>query len=206
MTLAVRPKFAAALGLAALITLGACTTPSDVSETPEPLGDFRLGYNIVVTENAKKGPLSRSVPEELIKSTLTAKIQERLGRYEGSRLYHIGVNLDGYILAVPGVPIVGSPKSVMVISVNVWDDAKGKKINKPQQITVLEQLNKDTIVGSGLTQSKEQQLENLATNAAAAIENYLRRNPEWFRDNPPAPAGASAGATNNLDAGLIAAN
>lgn len=191
------------LSLLFLAVLAACGAPTDLSEPLEPLGDFRLGYNIVVAKNATSaGPLSRKATPEEWESLLKQTIQDRLGRYEGSRLYHLGVNVDGYILAVPGVPVVASPKSGLVITVNVWDDAKGKKINEPKQITVLEQLSGETIVGSGLTQSRETQMQNLALNAAQAIENYLRRNPQWFEagaDAAPHPAtapgpGEAAGA------------
>jgi hypothetical protein len=51
-------------------------------------------------------------------------------------------------------------------------------------------------VGSGLTQSAEQQMTNLARNAALVIENWLAENPHWFdpaMDAPPPTGGAAGG-------------
>lgn len=176
-----------------LTALAACGGTADLAETPEPLGNFRLAHNIVVAKNATKLPLSRPATPEELKSTLTDAIQARLGRYEGDKLYHLGVNIDGFLLAVPGIPVVASPKSALIISVTVWDDAKGGKIvDKPHQITVLEQISGETIVGSGLTQSREVQLKNLTENAARALEKYLRANEEWFA---PTAADLAAAAT-----------
>jgi len=182
-----------------LTALAACGGTADLAETPEPLGNFRLAHNIVVAKNATKLPLSRPATPEELKSSLTDAIQARLGRYEGDKLYHLGVNIDGFLLAVPGIPVVASPKSAMIISVTVWDDAKGGKIEeKAHQITVLEQISGETIVGSGLTQSREVQLQNLTENAARALEKYLRANEEWFA--PTAADLAAATPAANLAA------
>ena len=51
----------------------------------------------------------------------------------------------------------------LIFKLTVWDDAAGKKLNdEPEQITVLENLDGDTIVGSGLTKSAEEQLQSLS--------------------------------------------
>ena len=64
----------------------------------------------------------------------------------------------------------------MILRATVWDDAAGEKLNpEPKEITVLEAVNPDTVVGSGLTQSKEVQLENLSVNAALQIEKWMRQ-------------------------------
>ncbi|PJJ80544.1 hypothetical protein CLV77_2813 [Brevirhabdus pacifica] len=194
-------------GVLALTALAACGGTADLAEKPEPLGNFRLGHNIVVAKNATKLPLSRPASAEELKSTLTGAIQDRMGRYEGEKLYHLGVNIDGFLLAVPGVPVVASPKSALIISVNVWDDAKGAKTTeRSHQITVLEQISGETIVGSGLTQSREVQLKNLTENAARAIEKYLRANPQWFEGPAPVAAGAAAAATAGTAPGTASAS
>ena len=51
------------------------------------------------------------------------------------------------------------------------------------QLTVLEQITGETLVGSGLTQTKKQQMENLSASAAKAIQNWMLKHPEWF--TPP---------------------
>jgi hypothetical protein len=115
---------------------------------------------------------------------MTAAIDERFRRYDGGSLYHMGISIEGYVLAVPGVPIVASPKSALILKVTLWDDAAGKKLNdKPEQVTVIETISGETMLGSGLTQSKEVQMENLTRNAAKQIQNWMFRqklNADWF--------------------------
>lgn len=174
--------------LAAAVLLTACAGGGDLSQPPEEFGDFALGYNIVVAKNAKAVGPSRKATAVEWETALTSAIAARMGRYEGEKLYHIGISVDAYALAVPGVPLVLSPKSVLAITANVWDDTAGRKINaEPRRFTVLEQLSGETLVGSGLTQSKEEQMANLSANAARLINEWLVENSAWF--TPEAVAG-----------------
>jgi len=171
-------KFAA-LALMALVV--ACTDASDLNDAPADLGDFRLGHNVVVASKMRQAALSREASEEEWVASLTDAIDERFGRYEGDRLYHLGISVEGFSIAPPGVPLVASPKSILIIRATVWDDALGKKLtDEPKQFTVFESLSGETLVGSGLTQSKEQQMQNLSRNAAKLIQNWMLQNPEWF--------------------------
>jgi len=182
-------------GLLAL-TLAACALPEPEDRPEVDLGDFRLGYAIVVAENAQKIPPTRAATAEEWESVLKEEISDRFGGHEGDRLYHVAVSVDGYALAVPGIPVVVSPKSAMVITVNLWDDARGAKLNaEPKQMTVLESLSANTVVGSGLTTSREDQMRNLARNAARAIEGWLVENrDDWFA-GPQEPPAEGAEAT-----------
>ncbi|KIN62272.1 hypothetical protein Z946_1129 [Sulfitobacter noctilucicola] len=170
--------------LIGLLVLTACNGARDLADAPVPLGDFNLVHNIAVAPKAVKGPLSREVSEEVLVKALTDATEERFGRYSGTRDYHFGMSIEGYVLAQPGIPLVFSPKSILIINVTVWDDAKNKKLTpKPHQITVLESLDQGPVVGSGYTKSAEEQLKNLAQNAAKQLENYLvQQNKEngWF--------------------------
>lgn len=160
--------------LAGLVLLAACTNPNDLGEAPPDLGDFRLSHNIVVAPNLTKGPLSREASQADWIASVKRAVEERMRRHEGDRLYHLGIAVEGYVLAVPGVPVVASPKSALILRVTVWDDAKGEKLNpEPKVVTVLETISGDTVVGSGLTQSKEVQMLNLSRNAAKQIETWL---------------------------------
>ncbi|MFD0859174.1 hypothetical protein [Roseovarius aquimarinus] len=167
-----------------VISVAACTNPNDLDEAPAPLGDFALGHNVVVTPNITKGPASRDASDEEWIAAMTSAIDERFSRYEGDKLYHIGISIEGYVLAVPGVPLVASPKSALILNATVWDDAAGKKLNeKPEQITVIESFSGETMLGSGLTQSKEDQMRNLSRNAAKLIQNWMVRQKyqeDWF--------------------------
>ncbi len=171
--------------LAVLAALSACTNANDLDEGPVDLGNFSLGHNIVVAPKMVKGPVSREASKEEWIASLTSAVDERFGRYEGEKLYHFGVSVEGYVLAAPGIPVVLSPKSVLIINLTVWDDSANAKLNtEVEQITVLESLSGETIIGSGLTQSKEVQMQNLSRNAAKLIENYLTRQNRkegWFK-------------------------
>jgi len=178
------------LSVIMMAALVACSADGrkDIDAPAVPLGQFKLGHNVVIADKAVKGPLSRNATQDELTQALSGAIADRFERYDGDRLFHFGVSVEGYVLAAPGVPLVYSPKSVMIINVTVWDDAAGAKLNeKPEQITIFESLSEETLISSGLTQSKEQQLENLTVNAAKQIELYLLRQKKkkgWFPDAP----------------------
>lgn len=177
-------------GLAVLtaLILSACASGRELRDERGELGDFFLAHAIVVAENATVGPASRRAEPEAWEKVLTEEMRRRFARYDGDTLYHLGVSVDGYVLAVPGIPVVAAPKSVLILGVTLWDDAAGRKVNDtPHRITVLESLSGETVVSSGLTQSAEQQMQNLAQNAVLSIENWLASNPDWFPPKPEAP-------------------
>ena len=181
---------------ACIVSLGllsACAE-SDLVEAPVPLGNFALGLNIVVADNVQKVPISRDATVEEWEATMKKAVDDRFGRYKGTKLYNIGISVDGYALAPPGIPVVAAPKSILVITANVWDDAAQKKLNeKGEQITVFESLSGETVIGTGLTRSKQQQMDALAYNAVKRVEDWFLKHPEWF-DIDPDPLGASATA------------
>ncbi len=183
-------------GVLLLSMVAACSGSADLQDAPVPLGDFKLGHNIVVASKAQQGPLSRKASETLLVDTVKAAVAERFGRYDGDSLYHFGISVEGYILALPGVPVVAAPKSVLIINLTVWDDEAGKKLNdETHQITVFETFGTDLIVGSGLTMTAEEQLVVLSQNAVKAIETYLveqQAEQGWFT---PDPATVSADAS-----------
>ena len=176
----------------ALAALAACNSARDLDEPVEPIGDFFFGHNIVVAENAQRGPLSRAAEPEEWEEALRTEMERRFRRFDGDRLYHLAIGVEGYILAVPGIPVVASPRSALIFTVTVWDDAGGGRIREPHRITVLESLSGGTIVGSGLTSSREEQMQNLAQNAASSIERWMRDNEAWFEPVDPDDAEAVA--------------
>ena len=181
--------------LLSFVMLAACNGAADLGKAPVGLGDFNLKHNIAVAPKAQKGPLSREVPQEQLAKALSDATAERFGRYSGTRDYHFGMSVEGYVLAQPGIPLVFAPKSILIINLTVWDDAKNKKLNpKPHQITVLESLDQGPVVGSGYTKSAEEQLKNLSQNAAKSIENYLVKQNKaegWFKGLPDEVADAA---------------
>lgn len=182
----------------ALGVLGACTAKDDLSEPPVPMGNFLLGHNIVVADKAQKGPLSREASADDWETSLKAAMDARFGRYEGDNYYHIGTHIDAYVLAIPGIPLVAAPKSILIVSFNIWDDKTREKLtDEAVQLTVFEHSEKNTfILGSGLTNSKAAQMKNLTRNAARMIQRRLLENPEWFGLPPLKADREDGGATD----------
>lgn len=185
-----------AAAFAAALLLAACAA-EDLTKPQPDIGDFRLGHNIVVAKNAQPVGPSRKATAEEWETAIEAEIAKRTGTYTGEKLYHIGVGVDAYALAVPGIPIVLSPKSALVFTVNVWDDTAGVKVNpKPQQFTLIEAFTDKSVVGSGLTQTREEQIQGLAAQAGRRIQLWLVQNKAWFTpESVAARAAAKKGAT-----------
>lgn len=182
------------LGIAVLAACGR----NDLEEPPVPLGDFALGLNIVVADNVQKVPISREASVEEWEAVMKKAVEDRFGRYQGPKLYNIGISVDGYALAPPGIPVVAAPKSVLVITANVWDDAAELKLNEEgKQITVFESLSGETVIGTGLTRNRKEQMEALSYNAVKRVEEWFLQNPEWFglppRDPPPEGTARASG-------------
>lgn len=185
------PRLAAFLVMLALV--GACTDAGQIGEEPpEPMGDFLLGHNIVTVNEPAVSPVSRRASDDEWKRVMEKAIDARLGRYDGTSYFHTGISVDGYALAPPGIPLVVAPKSVLIITATVWEDATQTKVAEPKRFTVFEGLSADTVVGSGLTRSKQEQMETLAANAAKAVHDWMLANSAWFGEAPtPAPAPAT---------------
>lgn len=184
-----------------LLALGACAK-NDLADPPVDLGDFVLGHNIVVADKMQKVPISREATVDEWEAAMKKAVADRFGRYEGKRIYNIGIAVDAYALAPPGIPVVLSPKSVLVITANVWDDAQRKQLNaEGKQMTIFESLDGENVVGSGLTKTREQQMAALSFNAVRAVERWFLENPAWFglpAGGKPAK-GAAASATQEAE-------
>lgn len=180
-------RFRSAVLLLCVLSVLGCAK-KDLTEPPVPLGDFALGLNIIVADNVQKVPISRDATPDEWEAAMKKAVQDRFGRYDGSKLYNIGISVDGYALAPPGIPIVAAPKSVLVVTANIWDDASQTKLNaEGKQITVFESLSGETIVGTGLTRTKQQQMDALAFNAVKRVQDWLVENPQWFPRSDDAP-------------------
>ncbi len=189
--------------IAAVLMMAACTNPNDLDEAPIYLGNFHMGHNVSVAPNLTKGPASREASKEEWIAAMVGAMDERFSRYDGDKLYHFGISIEGYVLAIPGVPVVASPKSALILHVTVWDDAAQAKLNEePHQVTVIESFSANTILGSGLTQSREKQMENLSRNAAKLIQNWMVRENNthgWFEDEG-VPSDQAKAAAEALEA------
>jgi hypothetical protein len=181
--------------LGAALVLAGCAVSDEPSGPPAPFGDFRLGYAITVADKAKQaGPSRQATPEEW-EAEINRAVRARLDRYQGEKLYHIGVGVRAYALAIPGIPIVLSPKSALVAAVDVWDDSARRTINaEPKEFTVFEDFSGSTVIGSGLTRSREEQMQTLAANLADRINAWLVENEAWFSSEAVAARAALAAA------------
>jgi len=181
--------------------LAACNGAWDLEKPAVPLGDFKLGHNIVVAPKVQKVPLSRELDTDVMINTLQEAVSERFDRYDGDKLYHFGISIESYFLAPPGVPLVAAPKSAMIIRITVWDDAQNRKLTpKAKQITVIESIDQGPIVGSGFTSTAEEQFKNLSQNAVKQIETFLvgrNREEGWFEGEPAADEAAQEGAAQD---------
>lgn len=112
--------------LALLVTLTACANGQrQIEQDFDPLGDFKLGHAVVLAPNIVKGPLSRNATEEEWIAALDKEVEARFRRYQGDKFYHLGISIEAYVLAAPGIPLVLSPKSALIVRVLVRDDAGG---------------------------------------------------------------------------------
>jgi hypothetical protein len=171
------------LAMAALVALAACAeVPVDPMKPIEPLGDFKLGYAVVSAANAEKAPLSRDATPEEWETAIQTRLQAALSPLPGTRFYHVSITVAGYALAGPGIPLIAAPKSALIITVNLWDDAEQRVlIEEHHQITVIEAITAETmILGSGLTQTREQQIAGLADRAVEETVKWLRENEAEF--------------------------
>ena len=172
--------------LAALALLSACGVADPATQAAVPMGNFALGTNAVVAVDPKKGPLSRTVDVAAFKSILEDEMDRRFARYEGDRVFHMGTAIEGYVVAAPGIPLVLAPKSILIVRFTLYADELGPdgkpvKLNpETKLITVFESFGAGAIVGSGYTQTPEEQMRVLSRNAALAIQRYMLENPEWF--------------------------
>ena len=175
--------------LLGLAVLAGCAETNPEADPLADLGAYRLGYNVVVADKAKKGPISREATPEEWEGVLKSAVARRFGQYNGNQLYHFGISVEGYLLAPPGVPLVYTPKSALIINVTIWDDAAGRKLNdEPHQMTIFESTDAESyVLGSGHSRTKEEQIALLSFNAARLIEQWLAEQHEdhgWFTDNP----------------------
>lgn len=190
--------FRALILMAGFGLLTACET-NDLKEPPVPLGDFVLGLNIAVADQAQVPVISRQAKPEDWKAGIEKAMADRFGRYEGSRIYNFSIRVDGYVLAPPGLPVVASPRSALIATVFVFDDATQTLLNpEGKRLTMVEGISPESVVGSGLTQTKAQQIARMSYRMALAVQNYLLENPAWLGLAPvgDAPVGDAPAVVN----------
>ncbi|MBO9413743.1 MULTISPECIES: hypothetical protein [unclassified Ruegeria] len=170
-----------------LALLGACTQ-TQVYEEPESLGEFKLRVNYAFAEKAVQGPVSRDATPDEWTAAIQNAVDIRLGRYEGAQDYDIGISLEGYMLAPPGIPVIYNPRSTAIVLVNVYDVNKKEFLAKGKQFQVLEDTTGGSAFkGSGHERTKEEQMSGLALKVADRVEEWLAEEHQqngWFKSRP----------------------
>ncbi|MEM1075657.1 MAG: hypothetical protein AAGI36_14445 [Pseudomonadota bacterium] len=175
--------------VACTLTILGCTQ-TEVNEAPENLGEFSLRVNYAFADKAVQGPVSRDATPEEWTAAIQNAIDVRLARYGGSQQYDIGISLEGFMLAPPGVPILMSPRSTAIVFVNVYDVEQKEFLAKAHQIQVLEDTSGESaLVGSGYIRTREEQMSGLSLKVADRVEEWLaeqHREEGWFDKRPQA--------------------
>lgn len=150
----------------------------------DPFGDFRLGHLAVYSEDITKGPFSLEATDDEIKGALYVALQNQLGQYTGAGEYHIVVIVDAYTLRKPGIPLVFSPQTALGFRLSVWDAQTMTRFDlTPEKLLFLENANRRTLFGSGLRQTREEQIVSLTQSVAQQIDTWLREQHAtkgWF--------------------------
>ncbi len=172
---------------AGLALLGACA-PTLVDEAPEELGEFKLRVNYAFADKAVQGPVSRDATPQEWTNAIQNAVDIRMGRYQGSQEYDIGISLEGYMLAPPGVPVLFNPKSTAIVLVNVYDVERKEFLAKGEQMQVLEDTTGESALkGSGHARTKEEQMNGLALKVADRVEEWIAEEHKangWFDKRP----------------------
>jgi hypothetical protein len=170
-----------------LALLGACTQ-TQVYEEPESLGEFKLRVNYAFADKAVQGPVSRDATPDEWTAAIQNAVDIRLGRYEGAQDYDIGISLEGFMLAPPGIPVIYNPRSTAIVLVNVYDVNKKEFLAKGKQFQVLEDTTGGSALkGSGHERTKEEQMSGLALKVADRVEEWLAEEHQengWFKRRP----------------------
>ncbi len=162
--------------------LACCSATGDLAGPVEPLGNFKMGLIVPkAAADLQKGPLSRSATAEEWESAMKTAFTARFSRFQGDRAVDIGIVIDGYVLAQVGVPVVAAPKSLVLLRIILVDSETQQVLNEPHQISAFESFSAGSVVSSGLANSRDEQLTDLANAAARATESWMRRQP-WFSD------------------------
>ena len=170
-----------------LFLVGACAQ-TQVYEEPESLGEFKLRVNYAFAGKAVKGPVSRDATPDEWTAAIQNAVDIRLGRYQGAQEYDVGISLEGYMLAPPGIPVIYNPKSTAIVLVNVYDVKKKEFLAKGKKFQVLEDTTGGSALkGSGHERTREEQMSGLALKVADRVEEWLAEKHlenGWFDKRP----------------------
>lgn len=148
--------------------------------------NIRFNHISIVATDMVKNAYSDDVSPEDMTTQLRRAITSKLSELQGDRVYNIGIKVTGYMLANPSVLTVSSPKSVLMLSVSVWNDSPDNKLMLPPSTVIAV----DGLYGSALSiaksqGSKDQRLAALTGRAGVEIAQYLARNAQSLEASTP---------------------
>ena len=164
-------------GAIAASALAGCSASDPLTQDLPPMGRFRLVAPIVVTKGVKRVPPSRPATPEAWEAVVMEELARRFGAYDGGTDYYVALNVDGYALAPPGIPVVLTPKSLLVVTANLWTADPQEKVLGPQQIVTFEGAE-TLLLGSGYTKDADAQMRTLARNMAVKVQRWILESPE----------------------------
>lgn len=170
-----------------LLAIAACAAADPETDPTVDLGDFRLLNNFAVTDAARKMGVSRDATPAEWEEVLERAVSKRFSRYQGDTPYVISYSLDGYILATKGGRLALAPRSAMSMTVHIWavqpgntEEPQKRLDDRSKQLLIFENLDGETVIGSGLFRDKDEQMENLGAQFARALERWLVANGDLF--------------------------
>lgn len=189
------------LGLTLMLGLAGCGAQTfDADEPVEPIGNFQLGFLAMVAEEPK-AVLSRQIPDEVLQGAFEQTFQDWFGRFEGGKLYHLGVKIEQY-----SVPRGIGGRSAVQLLVTVWDDAAQAKLNAEPEVFQIIRVFESGL--ERLNMSDEEQLKKLSVAAATELDEWLRTRlaeDGWFTASVEDADAASSDAVESAAAADVVA-
>ena len=85
------------------------------------------------------------------------------------------------------IPLVFSPHTALGFRLSVWDAQTMTRFDlKPEKLLLLENANRRTLFGSGLRQTREEQIVSITQSVAQQIDTWLIAQDTtkgWFDSN-----------------------
>ncbi len=145
----------------------------------EPLGQFQAGPRRSSWPQRRQGPRHRADATTMNGSPGSMRrSSRRFRRYDGDQFYHLGVRVEGYVLAAPGIPLVVRAQIGVIVTVTVCGRRRGHEAERrsPSRSPCSKRCRARRSSASGLTQTKEEQLTAAVAERRPEIENWLREH------------------------------
>lgn len=168
----------------AMLALSSCgEVPKSPNLNAQSLqAHFTLGHVGVITTGMAKGAYSVDVQSQDLATHLRSAVTSELSNFTGGHQYNLGIKVEAYTLANPSMPTVPQPKSVLMLTLSVWDDSHDPRpILAPATVVAVDGLYGTSIFVTKPQGSIDQRLAALCAKAAIEIERYLVKNSDFLQ-------------------------